>query len=80
MIDITEILNTIVDVYECESVMTMGELMRILHDCGFDDRECREMVRKWIDNKDVGRVSYRNLRRNMPPKNTVLFLRKKKNF
>ena len=72
------VLTAITDEYGTD--MTVGELMRILHDCGFDDKECREMVRRWIDDKEVGRVSYRNLRRNMPPKNTVLFLKKKKNF
>lgn len=77
--DAKEILTAIKNEYNTD-FMTVGELMGILHDCGFDDKECREILRDWINDKEVGRVSYRNLRRNMPPKNTVLFLRKKKNF
>ena len=79
MMDVTEILNTIVDVYQCESVR-VSELMEILSKCGFSTEETREIIRYAINAKLMGRVSYRNLRRNMPPKNTVLFLKKKKKF
>ena len=73
------VLTAITDEYGTD-FMTVGEIVRILPDCGFNDKECREMLRQWIDDKEVGRVSYRNLRRNMSPKNTILFLKKKKKF
>jgi hypothetical protein len=79
MMDVTEILNTIVDVYQCESV-TVSELMEILSKCGFSREETREIIRYAINAKLMGRVSYRKMGKNMIGSNTVVVLKKKKNF
>ena len=79
MIDVTEILNTIVDVYGCES-MTASELMEILSKCGFSREETRDIIRYAINAKLMGRVSYRKMGKNMIGSNTVVVLKKKKNF
>jgi hypothetical protein len=79
MMDVTEILNTIVDVYQSESV-TVSELMEILSKCGFSREETREIIRYAINAKLMGRVSYRKMGKNMIGSNTVVVLKKKKNF
>ena len=76
--DVTEIIDSIKCTYEREC-MTVGELMEILIKCGFSQHECREIIRCGINNKEMGRTSYRNLGRKMLNRNTVVVLKRKKN-
>lgn len=72
-IDTRELASAIVSTYG-RSVFTMGELMAILRNCDYSDVEARHIVRKAFKVGNIGRVSFRQLRRNFPAASTMVVL------
>ena len=77
MMDQDNILRAIADVYETDC-MTADELLQVLGNCGYSNTECREIIRQAINEKEIGRVSYRRMGKKFPARNTMLCLKKKK--
>ena len=54
-------------------VFTCGELCDILKNCGYSKREISSIVRELINQKKLGIVSFRKLRRK-PPSNKLIVI------
>ena len=61
-----ELLREIKTAYGRE-VFTYKELYEILLNCDFSKVEARRIVRDCLKEKQLGRICYRKIRRNMPP-------------
>ncbi len=72
-IDTKELADVIAKTYGKE-VFTMAELMGILRNCDFSDVEARKIVRKAFKAKTIGRVSFRQIRRNFLSGATLVVL------
>jgi hypothetical protein len=75
MEDTATIIRAIKDVYQ-KDTFTVRELTDILTESGFKTFEARQIIRQCLNKKEAGRISYRRCRRNIPPKNTRIFIGK----
>ena len=69
------IIMAIKDVYQ-KDTFTVKELMDILTESGFKTFEARQIIRRCLNTKEAGRISYHKCKRNIPPKNTRLFIQR----
>lgn len=68
-----EILETIWLEYS-KRVITCGELSAILKRCGYSEREISEVIREAINQKKLGVVSFRKLRRKPPSQSLIVII------
>ncbi len=74
--DAATILHTIAMEYDTNT-MTLADLEGVLINCGYSRAECGVIIREGLNTKEIGRVSFRNVGRNMPSKRTVIYLQRK---
>jgi len=74
-IDTSELVRAICFNYDKE-VFTIKELMEILLNCNFTTWEARRIIRKAFKEKNIGRVSYRQIKGNFVGYSTLVVLRK----
>lgn len=72
-IDTRELAQVIANTYE-KNIFTMAELMAILRNCDFSEDEARQIVRNAFKAKNIGRVSFRQIRRNFLSASTLVVL------
>ena len=75
-IDTLELVRSIRLNYE-RDVMTIKELMEIMCKCEFSKVEARRIIRKAFKDRNIGRVSYRQIRRNFIGGSSLIVLRQK---
>lgn len=72
--EVRTILRAFVDVYR-RNYVTVGELFDIMINSGYKHEDARELIRCAIDTKTVGRLVFRQTKKRLPNKNTVLVIR-----
>ena len=75
-LDAAEIINSIREVYERDT-FTVGELVDILIASGYKPFQARRIIHQGLRNDQMGRVTYKNLGRNIPRSNSYVLLRPK---
>ena len=71
MSDTKELLHEICKTYG-RDIFTLKELLDILHNCEFSTAEARQIIRDSLNTRQLGRVSFRKIRRNMPAKTSFV--------
>lgn len=74
-IDTLELVRAIRNNYDKE-VLTMKELMDILQDCEFAKWEARLIIRRAFKDRNIGRVSYKQLGKHFISGSALVVLRK----
>ena len=69
--DTRELLNEIRKTYG-RDIFTLQELYEILYRCDFTRTEAREVLRESLNSKQLGRISVRAVRRNMPARSSFV--------
>ena len=69
--DAKELLQAICKTYG-RDIFTLKELYDILHNCDYTQEETRQIIRESLDAQQLGRISLRKLRRNMPAKTSFV--------
>lgn len=75
-INAEEIINSIKEVYERDT-FTVGELLDILIASDFTPSQARKIIHQGIRYNKIGRITYKNLNRNLPRSESYLLLRPK---
>lgn len=75
MSDTKELLQTICKTYG-RDIFTLKELLDILKNCDFSKAEARQIIRESLSTKQLGRVSLRKMRRNLPAKTSFVAILK----
>ncbi len=66
-----ELLQAICKTYG-RDIFTLKELFDILHNCDFSREEAQQIVRESFNTQQLGRVSLRKIRRNIPAKSSFV--------
>ena len=69
MTNTAELLREIKKTYGRE-VFTFKELYEILLNCNFSMVEARQIVKESLSKRQLGKISFRKIRRNLPPKSS----------
>ena len=71
MSDTKELLQAICKTYG-RDIFTLKELSDILHNCDYTKAEARQIIRESLNAQQLGRISLRKVRRNMPAKTSFV--------
>ena len=71
MSDTKELLQEICKTYG-RDIFTLKELSDILHNCDYTKAEARQIIRESLNAQQLGRISLRKVRRNMPAKTSFV--------
>ena len=70
-----EIFNHIKSIYG-RDIFTLKELTDILINCDFSRAEARQIIRDSLNTKQLGKISFRKIRRKMPDKKSFIAIMK----
>ena len=71
MSDTKELLQAICEIYG-RDIFTLKELFDILYNCGYTMAEARQIIRESLNTQQLGRVSLRKVRYNLPAKTSFV--------